>query len=391
MHSVSLHQPSLPSSEDSADNNKFDPLLRIPKMFPFKYIFQYLNAEDILNLSEVSKSWYDVTATSQTCMKKLKVCIDFSIVTSKSVTPPTPANFEIIKSSSRNYQSIDFSCQHNKGYSEECLQLIDSHCDSIKEITIREMSEVNVNKFVNMLLPNLHILKLKGANESSCSQIFQLCNNLKILHLDTNYDEYILNWLYKIPNLQELKFSNDIFEALFNLDSLDEFPFQLTSFASLAWKTDVMTEYNFIQFLAKQAYSLRELKLFHASHNMTEFIYNELERLKVIDIKYFDNCRPPGEIVELLPKCNEINDMNLHHNVLVAGVRAMIKSAPELRVLRMKFINQSVVDFVALFCKKLRILVYCYDVDRCQEHYKSLTRNSRTEINKKIIFKCTLN
>ncbi|CAO1415726.1 unnamed protein product [Diamesa serratosioi] len=388
---VSIEPPSLPSNEDLAYDNNSDPFLRIPKMFPYKYFFKYLNGEDILNLSEVSNYWYNVTARSSTCMSKLKIFIDFSKLTSKCSTPPTPTTYQILKGSLRNYQNIDFSCQHNKDYSEECLDLINCHQESMKEITIREMSEVNLTKYGNMWLPKLQSLKIKGTNESSCSQIFKLCCNLEVLHMDTNYDKFIIDWLLKNPNLKELKFSNDIFESLFRIKKLVEFPFKLTKFTSLAWKTDVMTEYKFIKFLAKHMYSLKELKLFHASHNMVEFIYNELERLKVIDIKYFDNCRAATEVVEPIPNRIEIIDMNLHHNILVVGVRAMIKAAPELRVLRMKFINQSVVEFVAVFCKKLRVLVYCYDVDRCQEHYKTITRNSRTlQINKKIIFKCTL-
>ena len=149
-----------------------------------------------------------------------------------------------------------------------------------------------------------------------------------------------------------------------------------------------MTEYNFIQFLAKQAYSLTDMKLFYASHKMVEFIYNELDAINVIDIKYFETCRPVEAIVQI-PNRNEITEINFHHNILLLGVRAMIKAAPKLKVLRMKFINKQIVEFVTVFCKKLKILVYCYDMDKSEELYKMLIKNTRSDINRKIIFKCT--
>lgn len=375
--------------EELPEQIKVDPLTRLTNRFPYKYIFKYLNFKDIINLSVMSKSWYNVVANCPTGMSKMKVRIDCSKKSSKAETPPTPAEIKLLKNSSRKYQNIDFSCQHDQKFSEECLLFINCNRDFIVELTVQEMADVNIDFIGDIWMPKLKVLKIKATNETPCSRIFNLCRNLEVVHFDSNYDESILNCLNKNPNIYDIKFSNDVFESIFNIDPLGDFPFEVSSFTSLAWKTDEMTEFNFIQFLAKQAYSLTDLKLFYASHKMVEFIYHELDTINIIDIKYFETCRAVTEVFEPIPNRDEINEINFHHNILLVGVRTMIKAAPKLRVLRMKFINKSIVEFVTVFCKNLRLLVYCYDMDKSEDVYKVLIRSSRSEINKKIIFKCT--
>lgn len=391
MDSLSSQLPIIPKIEELTIKSSFDPVLRIPdiQMFPYKYIFKYLNAEDILNLSEVSKVWYHSVANSPICMSKVKIQIDFSKESSKGESPPSPAEFKILRNSLREYQNINFSCQHNQKYSEECLKLINRHRDTLIDLTIQEMSDEDIDGIGDICLPNLKVLKIKRTNESSCSRIFKLCRNLKVLHLDSNYDECLIDCLHNNRKLHDLKFSNDVFESIFSIDPLDDFPFHLNTFTSLAWKCDEITEFNFIQLLAKQAYSLTDLKLFYASHKMVDFIYNEMDAINVIDIKYFEPCKTINETLIPIPSRNEITEINFHHNILLPGVRAMIKAAPKLKVLRLKFINRTIVEFATVFCKKLRVLVYCFDVDKSEELYKILIKNARTEINKKITFKCT--
>ena len=150
------------SIEELPDLNKFDPLTKIPDIFPHKYIFKYLSFQDIINLSETSKSWYKVTASSQTCMKKVKVKIDCSKESSKGETPPSPVEFKILRNSIRNYQYIDFSCQHNQIFSEECLKIINFNRSTLVELTVQEMSDMGINSIGDILLPNLKVLKIKG-------------------------------------------------------------------------------------------------------------------------------------------------------------------------------------------------------------------------------------
>ncbi|CAO1385488.1 unnamed protein product [Diamesa hyperborea] len=372
--------------EELPEQIKIDPLTRLPNLFQYNYILKYLSYEDIMNLTLVSKSWLNVVENCSSSMSRMRVRIDFSKSSSKS---PTLNELKLLKNSKRKYQNIDFSCQHNQKLSEECLKFIKSFRGTIVELHIQEMTNVNTDSIGDISMPNLKVLKIKATSASPCKGLFNSCRNLEVVHFDTNYDVSILTCLYRNPKIYDIKFSNDVFESIFNIDPLSDFPFEISSFTSLAWKTDEMTEFNFIQFLAKQAYNLTDLKLFYASHKMVEFIYNELDTINIIDIKYFEVCRDIIEPFDPIPDHDEITEINFHHNILLVGIRAMIKAAPKLRVLRMKFINKSIVEFVTVFCKNLRLLVYCYDMDKGEEFYKIITKNTRTEINKKIIFKCT--
>ena len=371
---------------ESPDQIKIDPLTRLPGMFDFDYILKHLHGGDIINLSFVSKSWNFVVHNSREYMNKTKVRIDYSKTSSRR---PKQSELKLIKKNPKRFQNFDFSCQHNQIISQECLNIINIFRETIVELILQEMVEVDTEFIGDIWLPNLKVLKLKSTNEKPCYQLFNSCRNLEVVHFDCIYDESILDCLYKNPNIYDIKFSNDVFESIFHNDPLDDFPFKISSFTSLAWKTDQMTEFSFIQFLSKQTFSLTRLKLFYASHKMIEFIYNELDIINVVDIKYFETCRSIDETFDPIPKNNEITEINLHHNVLLVGIRAMIKAAPKLKVLRVKFINKTIVEFVTVLCKNLRLLIYCYDMDKSEELYKVLIRNTRTEVNRKIILKCT--
>lgn len=234
----------------------------------FELIFQHLSFNDVITASLVSKNYYNTTAASSSCMKKINVIADYAINSH-------PAE----NSSKRSYQNI--SCRSCKDLSSQLIRIIACLGSSWKRIELNDV-----------IFQNNELVELFNNVESTTEELLLSgCISPKVAD----------NRLYEFPKLKSLKLDRCNLPAYQIMSSssnmiLTSVKFELSQLLS---DTKQKKNHSLLKKLLINCNKLNDLTL-HKWKLAPIFTENAIERMNY-KLKYFSTSfdRPKTDIEAL--------------------------------------------------------------------------------------------
>ncbi|KAG5683830.1 hypothetical protein PVAND_013093 [Polypedilum vanderplanki] len=254
---------------ETQSKNSFDPF-NLNDVKLYDRILQYLSGKDIINLSAVSKFWYEYTGEREVTMKKIKFVIDEKhggkVLTS-----------DIIEGSFRHYKNLEIKGIFDS--TKNIFSFIESNANSLT--TIRTSYDLNLR---NVQLPMLSSLYLIPRSIDHPINLF--CKGFTTA--TTNLQELCVYGKTKSPQLLQktLQMNSNLKKLVFENRSVDEEHFKYShtyDFKLEVFRCDTSSQDNE-----------------HFWSNLNNFL--DFQSDSLYDIKINCNYRELNKILTALPK-----------------------------------------------------------------------------------------
>lgn len=370
-----------------------DPFEKIPVEL-HENLLRFFDAKESVNvLSLVSKSWYDIVASSSSCMKKIKLNLKSKRKTDFAERIETLRWMS--RSNGRRYQHLQINCLLDEAVSHEVWLFLDSLCGSVETINIRSM-KLN-EKLKNISLPLLSLLKVMFIPREAMDLLLTSSSSFKTLILWNEFPLCYDNIDYTpsdstIASIREFATRNQMLEVLemqgrphylafFQGDICDSVTFTLKE---LVVKVEMSPEKiptdheeNFSKFLSHQAKSLNHVYVDSCSTRIIKQVFNELPAVTFIrfDIELRDPNRFDIKELSLVPN-EKVTQLELSYIKLFDEVKDFFELVPNVEEILVAHINPLLLRYAIKEMTKLKQIVYRYDdcAGGCESAFENMRR-----------------
>lgn len=357
-----------------------DPIVMLTEEI-HQLVFQHLNRQEVLNCSEVAKTWN-------------KFCRQSNCVSSKTCLYIKQEDLSEVKTAIKN---------SNRKFSN----LICNFYDPLSIMSFRNLRKLSLMLTVNdsftptelPLLETLIIFKCpsklyKPDQVLQCFKVFAKCKLLKFLEIFEAITKEnvtpIIEMLENNMNLKTLKIHQcSEFYRLFAEDISPRIKFKLTRLHyAIPEKYTIFGssfEKNFIKFLMKND-SVKVIDMNHVSAEMMNTIFShmkQIETIRYLRLSRFDliNLTTSTSLKEfMLPNAPAFID-RVNDNPF--DFKPFLEATPNLELLYIELVTTDLVDFVARNLRKLKVLS-CEKFDRrfSLKLYDEMKLNAKLDINR---------
>lgn len=356
-----------------------DPIVMITEEL-HSLLFQHLNRQDVLNCSEVSKTWNKFCRQSNCC--STKTCLFIRNEDLREVKME-------IQESDRKFSNL--ICNFYNPLAIKCFR-------NLKKLTLM-FDVVQPFKFTELpLLETLIILRCpaklyKADQVQDCFKVFAECEQLKFLEIYESITSEnvssIIKMLENNRNLKTLKIHQcSEFYRLFAEDISQNIHFNLTRLHYAIPEKFTISgskfEEHFINFLIKNN-SLKIIDMNHVSAKMMNTIFQHMKQIETI--RYLRLSR--FELIDL-KTCTTLKEFMLPNTPALIDrpndsfdFKPILKAAPNLELLYVESVTEDLVNVAARNLKKLKVLS-CEKFDRrfTAKSYVDLKSDSSLDINR---------
>ncbi|CRK99687.1 CLUMA_CG012965, isoform A [Clunio marinus] len=357
-----------------------DPFDKIPEDIHDE-VLKYFKAEDMIEvLSLVSKAWYSAVASSNICMRKIK--LNLRSKRKNDFTERIETLNWMSRKDGRSFQHLQINCLLDEGISQEVWSFLHSRAESIETINIRSMKFESDFIVTNIKLPKLEELKMMFVPRDAMNCLMTSTSSLKTMILRNEfplcYDgvdytpsettiksvQYCISANTKLEDLEIQGRPN--FFGFFHKDLSEYVSFNLSKLVlkveMSVEKISTECESNIIKFMKRQANSLEHFYIDSCGTNIIQFAFNSMP---VLNFLRFDiELREPNKfnIKELNIEPNEkIKYLELPYIVLFDEVKDFLDLVPNVEEILIGHINPRVIEYTANNLQKLKSIVYRYD------------------------------
>jgi hypothetical protein len=299
-----------------------DPFAKLPDDL-HDSLLRHLDVKEVLEVvSLVSKSWYKVVATSQNCMKRVKLHLRAQRKTNFSERIGTLQ--WITSKEARNYQHLQINCLLDERISREVFKFFKERGNSFETINIRSCKFEEGDVIEKLSMPRLEELKMMFVPRDAMNALLTSTSSLRTLILRNEfplcYDgiDYtpkeatvsaVRECLQRNLKLEEIEvqgrpnFLSFFHERLPEFDNLTLKKFTLKVEMS-AEKIVAENEENLLNFLRIQSKHLEHFYVDSCSVRIIQQVFNQMPALKFIRLDI--ELREPNKFV--------IKDLNLSPN-----------------------------------------------------------------------------
>lgn len=410
LHSVYEIQSKMTNSVKNLWNVLFgksqDPMKLLPKSV-LENVLSYFKGNDLLKLSLINKKWYDVIASSPSCMNKIRIHITEYFLSEKR--PFLSKDLMEILNTGRKYKHLTIACieGYNSGtqqfssvhkllmasfkwksvslvkhFFKDEMDLVDFFGLVEPSVERLELRDVKIQEFVGACKPNFKFFKLKTL------LIVNVCNFVhreffknvtKLEHYAVSTEDFmpafidhseevrervycIKKILLSNPSMLSLELFIDQadFEHMFiDRGFVHQTKFNLRAFMFGNFKRTHNNNFqigNFARFLRLHAHSIEHIFFSCCLGNtILEVVINEMSNLKSLSIEQDRSDRMENAMVDGLKLSSnqtiETLDIWTPSNQLVA---AILTNLPNLKHLETGTINQNVLEVLAQHNQKIR-------------------------------------
>jgi len=174
----------------------------------FELIFQHLVFDDILSLSQVSKSLNEIISSSPKCLEKM------SLNLVKDDNNQVVEFLQCFRQNKRKYQNVKVDCHNSHYITEKYMLILKTIERSIVNLEVKNASfrwdEINTRNFHDqwLILTDLKQLKICNINDYTAEIFFISCTYLEQLHVEnvrlSKYFNYCLRVNEKLKDLKIL-------------------------------------------------------------------------------------------------------------------------------------------------------------------------------------------
>jgi hypothetical protein len=257
---------------EETDSSCLNPVERICEDL-HDMVFQHLDKNEILKLTETSPEWNSAISLSAVAMMKVPV-IACNSAPSRNALTDSKRHYNNLKV----YEVHDYESSASSG--GETMKFVEKFSPWLKSLNVQGMYDRNTAAPQNLTLPVLESLEIM----SDCNPpiVFPSATKLKMLDYDvfTCCREFV-DWMQSQERLEELR--------LYYIKRLLEFepeaPTGLKIFALRAPCCDLKTEDagKFNKFLKPACPTLTSLNIWYLHAENLEMIVNEMPHLKTLD------------------------------------------------------------------------------------------------------------
>lgn len=357
--------PVIKMEETDVDKNED---LNVVRNDPFnlKYsniygeIFKYLSGKELLELSLVSKFFYDSIGKSKIAMEKIRLII--------KETKQRQFDENMINRTGRMYRNIDIRCLYRN--SMLMYELLKKHSLTIKCIQTGYDIEMD-----DVFFPNLEILKYHATTDHYPLNLVQnglasATTNLKELHIfgKVPTNDVFHNCLTNNKGLEKLVLEDTAYHVINEINSFYGIQLRSIHCNTVVDNNDNIFWNRFENFLQMSRNSLRDIKLKCSFKKFCEFL-TALPHLTSVSYSVSQQfTRYDGKYIVPFNKIKKANFMITNSNF----IRAFTIKSPELEEI---YIGELCFDdIVKIFdnAPKLRILKYAYIIDGSYTHREVL-------------------
>lgn len=174
----------------------------------FELIFQHLVFDEILSLSQVSKSLSEIISCSPKCLEKM------SLNLVKDDNNQVVEFLQCFRQNKRKYQNVKVDCHNSHYITEKYMLILKTIERSIVNLEVKSASfrwdEINTRNFHDqwLILTELKKLKICNINDYTAEIFFISCTYLEQLHVEnvrlSKYFNYCLRVNEKLKDLKIL-------------------------------------------------------------------------------------------------------------------------------------------------------------------------------------------
>lgn len=366
-------------------------------------ILQFFEVREVLDvLSLVSKSWYEATASSNVCMRKVNL----------NLRAKRKTNFadriEVLKwmsrSTGRKYQHLQINCLLDEAISAEVWIFLEAVQDSVETINIRSMKLDQTLKEIS--LPKLEELKMMFVPRDPMNLLLDSSSSLKKLILRNEFSlcydgvDYtpteatlhsIKECVRRNHKLEELEMQGRAHFLSFFQENLTEvITFQLkkliVKIEISAEKILATNEENLLKVLVQQAHSLEHVYVDSCGTKVIQQVFNEMPAVKFI--RFDVELREPNKFVikDLNLSPNEkVTQLELPYILLFDDDKEFLQLVPNVEEILIDHMSPMLLEFAGKSLLKLKSIVYRYDdcTGGCDLAYENLRREN-PELNQSI-------
>lgn len=357
------------------DYYSLDPLLNISEDL-YEMIFQHFDSQAFRTASTLNRHWYEATAMSKVCMRRIRLQIDF-------YGPPLSHDVTVFHSSIRKYLNIIIFCPNYFKLTETCLDILRCHAHTVVNLEVWGMNDRIYYHLEPMELPKLETLRFVDTEgNAACAMLLRSCSRLKVLNMLTSkYHSSIIECLQANKYIKELHLSRDVAYNLLVL-GVPQFQFQLNKLFVKANVKEGYSDERFVKFLRTQR-KLKMISLFGVSIEVVLTVMNELPLLSEIEYRSspIRDYRPvtkcfPNNVMRILRFDNTFDSYSILKNILDA--------CPGLEELTLHTVPVDLLNYIVITNFKLRRIFYQTD-DEAQVAYKAL-KLTNYDLNRDITF-----
>lgn len=376
-----------------------DPLEQVSPDIDY-LIFQHLTPKEVLEISNVSKSWNEIIGSSTTCMKKIELALRFWKDTPGTKQEQCNEKIKVIQESTRQYQNVSIDCRFDKSLSYEFWKFLSSHQSSLVELKIKSIQLEFASPLTPCLtLPKLQVLKLTYVATNVRNILLRSCCSLTKLKLkmespfkwgeSTKIEQESLTSIRKCLEVNQSLKDIEIhgctqYNLFFDLQVSDVVRFRLKmlkikSGLRLAVLSE-NNERNLISFLRTQLDCLESFYIDGCRINIIQFVFNNMTALRSIQVD-----------VMVMEK-NEISELHLNENIrdlmipyvnCHENIREFLIAVPNIESLFIAYLSHESMNFIARNLMNLKTLKFRYDENECEDFYEQL-REDHPEVNQSI-------
>ena len=358
-------------------------------------LLRFFNVTEVIDtLSFVSKTWYDIVASSKICLQKTKLNLRSQRKTDFSERIETLRWMS--RKGGRGYKHLQMNCLLDEEISKESWNFLDAMKISVETINIRSMKLDE--RLKEIFLPNLEELKLMFVPREAMDLIIKSGSNLKILHMRNEFPLCYDGIDYTpsestIASIKQLVQTNEKLEelelqgrpnflSLFQQDLSEFVNFHLTK---LIVKIEMSAEKvlplnieHLIKFLIHQSASLKHVYIDSCGTNVIKHVFNQMPEVNFI--RFDIELREPNKFVikdlEMTPN-EKITQLELPYIALFDDLKEFLDLAPNLEEILVGHANPRLLEYIGKNLPKLKLMVYRYDdcAGTCELSYTNMRRD----------------
>lgn len=346
---------------------------------------QHVTGAELLKLSEVSTEFYDIIADSARCMKKIKIhlkkkefsedekmlmaksCRKYQTLEIAQFNGLLKATKEIIEG--RNLKVVVIKCIDFETIVDaaEFFNILEPSIEELRmdQVYIKSVVRRHEIKQKSLEFPKLKVLETKCCQALLYYEVFVSCKTLKTFviksgsHISTLAREAIKTILRVNTGIEVLGIHFNVFNLIFSENIGESVQFKLREFhANDLYRVPQFynqVKVNLQKFLMKQMKTLEAISMSDwMGVDVTKMIFH-IPKMKQLSLKGFHHTELDVEWEKmelhrnLVVESLEFSDMS--NNFLI--LEEIIKTLPNLKVLKLYSMDQKSMEFLSLNCKLL--------------------------------------
>lgn len=354
-----------------------DPLLNISEDL-HEMVFQHFCCQTIKNVSILNRHWYDSTAMSKACMRRIRLQIDFS-------GPPLRHDLSLHQNSIRKYQNINIFCPNGFNLTTECLKILKCHALTVVHLEVWGMND-DIKEVEQILLPRMESLQLVDTEgNAACAMLLLASTKLKVLNLLTSqFHPAMIDCLQANKNIHELHLSREVVHCLFQNGPFPPFQFKLNKLIVKAHIKEGYGDEKFVKFLRTQQ-DLKIINFYGISVEVLLTIINEITFIREVEYRS-SPVRDYRPAMQLSPNPNiRVLKFDACFDSFYI-LKIILDASPELEQLSLVTVPVELLNYLVITNLKLRRIFYKVDVDDVTQNAYIHLKLSNYFLNRDILF-----